>query len=76
MHTVQPLRIVLSGQLLTYLLANAYTIAGGLLGSPPGGEMRAAARAAEEVSRELSCSINIWSEGDVGSVATAPLQRR
>ena len=47
---LQPLRIVFSGQLLTYLLGNAYTIAGGLLGSPPGGEMRAAARAAEEVS--------------------------
>ena len=38
---------------MTYLLANAYTIAGGLLGSPPGGEMRAAARAAEEVSGDL-----------------------
>ncbi len=49
---LQPLRIVFSGQLLTYLLGNAYTIAGGLLGSPPGGEMRAAARAAEEVSAE------------------------
>ena len=53
--STQPLRIVLSGQLLTYLLSNAYSIAGGLLGSPPGGEMRAAALAAQEVS-ELSDS--------------------
>jgi pheromone shutdown protein TraB len=50
MVPTQPLRIVLSGQLLTYLLSNAYSIAGGLLGSPPGGEMRAAALAAQEVS--------------------------
>jgi pheromone shutdown protein TraB len=45
----QPLQLVFRGELLEYGLSVAYSLAGALLGVPPGQEFRAAIQAAERV---------------------------
>jgi pheromone shutdown protein TraB len=50
---LKPLQLVFRGELLEYGLGVAYSLAGALLGVPPGQEFRAAIQAAERVGAEI-----------------------